>query len=192
MNNDKKIKCVLVGDSGVGKSTFLYKLTSLNYLYPIESTIGVEFGSLLYTYNSDKYKLIFWDTAGQERYRSLIRTYYRDVDIFILMYSIDDKKSFKNIESWWKDIESINSSQKMCFLIANKKDLSNKRLILYQDGQELANRFGWEFFEISNITDVSFNIIIENIIEKYKSLYTRKDNNSIVLTPYPRKKKKCC
>ena len=98
-------KIILLGDSGVGKSSLMTTFLEQKDKYN-SSTIGVDFGSKTISYYEKKIKLLIWDTAGQEMYLSITRNYFRNVDVAILVYSIDSMDSFTKInfnsKTFWK------------------------------------------------------------------------------------------
>jgi Ras-related protein Rab-2A len=82
---DYLLKFISVGDSGVGKSCLLLRLTNKEFT-PTETTIGIEFGSTVVQIQNKNIKLQIWDTAGQESFRSISRAYYRNAIGCLLVY----------------------------------------------------------------------------------------------------------
>ncbi|KAK9096259.1 hypothetical protein Sjap_021756 [Stephania japonica] len=80
---DYLLKLLLIGDSGVGKSSLLQSFTSNNF-EDLSPTIGVDFKIKLVTLGAKKLKLAIWDTAGQERFRTLTTSYYRGAQGIIM------------------------------------------------------------------------------------------------------------
>jgi small GTP-binding protein len=122
-------KIILVGNSNVGKTTFFNKIKSNNFkLEKHSSTIGVDF-SIFHKINNDiNIKINLWDTAGQEKYRSLIKTYFREACGYLLMFDLNNYKSFQDLKEWYQDIENMNHCNHAhpVLLIGNKKDLESK------------------------------------------------------------------
>ena len=103
--NPYVIKCILLGDSGVGKSTLLKVLKAKDFTNTYEATIGIDFDTMNITlpdYNDHKIKLQIWDTAGQERFKAINYSFYRNAFAVLLVYDITNRKSFQNIEKWRK------------------------------------------------------------------------------------------
>ena len=96
LNFDYTFKILLIGDSGVGKSSLLIKGVKNIFLDQFISTIGYEFFYLGYKINNKFIKLQLWDTCGQERYRSLIKSLYKNSSLTIMVYAINDNSSFNN------------------------------------------------------------------------------------------------
>lgn len=158
-------KTIILGDCGVGKTTMLYKYYNGNFNNENESTVGVNFVSKFV--DSDKYKdiikLQIWDTAGQERFRSIIKTYYRNVCACIIAYDITNKTSFQNSMYWINEIRQNNDSAKI-IIVGNKTDLEDKRQVSFEDGLKIANYYNAPFFEVSS------RDCVDNIFEKLVDL----------------------
>jgi small GTP-binding protein len=86
---DLSFKLIVIGDSGVGKSSLTLKATKNLYENSYNATIGFEFFSFNIKINDKVIKLQIWDTCGQEIYRSLITNFYRKSSLAIMVYSID-------------------------------------------------------------------------------------------------------
>lgn len=134
MNTDSNVngpfKLIIIGDSGVGKSSIIRYLVYKKFSNNIESTIGSSF--YRYTSISDKNdRIVFdiWDTAGQERFRSIISLYMRNSDIIIFTYDRSSRESFNSLIQYWIPMinNHYNNQDKMPIraLIENKTDLCN-------------------------------------------------------------------
>jgi GTPase SAR1 family protein len=91
LNSDVFIKSVLVGDTAVGKTSFLHRFTDDTFSDNYIATIGVDFRFKQFEVQSKEVKMQIWDTAGQERYRSLCNIYYKGADLIILMFDLANK-----------------------------------------------------------------------------------------------------
>ena len=150
-NND--YRCVLIGDSGVGKNTLFQKLSSHNLCVKNISTIEMDrrtlnFKDIEIDINGKKqiedFNLIIYDTAGQERYRSITKGYYRDSDIIFIIYDITNRKSFDDVESWLDSIIETLSSWKtekyIITLLGNKLELVENNEKVRQIEEEEARK----------------------------------------------------
>ena len=88
----------------MGKSCILSRLTQDRFETDHNCTIGVEFGSVSVKVEDMKMKLQIWDTAGQEAFRSVTKIFYRAADVVFLCYSIVNRSSFHNLESWLQEV----------------------------------------------------------------------------------------
>ena len=133
---DVSFKIIIIGDSFVGKSCLTIKAAKNVFENYYTSTVGFEFFSMLYKINSKIIRLQIWDTCGQEEYRSLIQNFYRNASLAILVYSIDKRTSFENLEVWLNEIKGRGSPDVKIFLVGNKIDLSENREVSIEEGQK--------------------------------------------------------
>lgn len=159
---DKVCKIVVLGNSGVGKSSFLHRLVDNVYNESHNTTIGVDFFVYRMVVNGKKIKLQIWDTAGQEQFKSIVKAYYRNAQGVLLMYDVTHRKSFNDILEWLRDLEdhNIRGKQKQSevsriILIGNKNEQSNEhyREVSREEGLQMAMSNGLLFNEISCKTD---------------------------------------
>ena len=123
MSNLRSHKVVLIGDSGVGKSSLVNSLFN-RYKESESSTIGCAYN----LYKSKKYKtsLGLWDTAGQERFRSIIKVYFRNAHGVIFVFDLTNPKSYENITEWFDHVDNILKYEKvkpLRYLVGTKDDL---------------------------------------------------------------------
>lgn len=121
---DYILKFILIGDSSVGKSSLLVRLTDDRFLTSPDPTIGVEFGSHLITLpNGETVKVQVWDTAGSESFRSITRSYYRGAAGALLVYDVTHRASFLNVKGWLDDVRSHAEEKVSVVLVGNMYDL---------------------------------------------------------------------
>ncbi len=97
-------------------------------------------------------RLQLWDTAGQERFRSLTSNFFGRADGFILTYDISNRPSFDHVIGWMRDIKTRAPPECDIVLCGNKCDLDNDRVVQYDEGKQLADEYGVQFFETSALT----------------------------------------
>lgn len=114
------LKLLLLGDSNVGKSSFLNRYINDIYQYKHELTIGVDFGSKIIDINGTEFKLNIWDTAGQETFRSITTSYYRGSHCALIFFDLSNKQSFINTKMWIDTYLEYGKSN--ILLIGNKSD----------------------------------------------------------------------
>ena len=195
-------KIIIIGNSGVGKTSITTSAVKNVFINDYKSTIGMEIFSLYLKVNDKPIKLQIWDTCGQEIYRSLIKNFYRNSSLAIIVYSIDKKNSFKDINLWIKEIRVNSSPDIKIVLIGNKSDLDNDRQVSYEEGKKyLDDDEVLKFFETSAKTGENIKKLFQEIsIILYKDYkYFNKGNLTRSSGSFKakkadlsKKKSKCC
>ena len=139
-------KIIIIGDSGVGKSCLANRATTNIFLENSTTTIGIEFFDFHVKMFKKVIKLQIWDTCGQELFHSLIKNYYNNASLAIIVYAINSKQSFEHINDWLKEIRSNSSPNTKIFLIGNKSDLDEERVVTKEEGEKLAKDYNFELF----------------------------------------------
>ena len=103
MDFDALYKVILIGDSGVGKSSLLQRFIEPHGALPARGlpTIGVDFRILTKEYGGKRVKLQIWDTAGQERFRTIASSYYRGAHLIVIVADLTDPASITNVGAVW-------------------------------------------------------------------------------------------
>jgi len=175
---DLSFKIIVIGDSGVGKTCITNQATKLKFVNYHKATVGMELYSLSVKLNKILIKLQIWDTCGQETYRSLITNFYRSSSLGVLVYAIDDIKSFNDLDFWMKEIKINNSPDTKLVLVGNKLDMEDDRKIKFEEGKNYAKSNGFEdFFETSaktgeNVRKMFIKVakLLYDDYKKYKDL----------------------
>lgn len=149
-SSDLSFKILLIGDSGVGKSSLLVSFVS-NSVQDLAPTIGVDFKIKLLTVGGKRLKLTIWDTAGQERFRTLTSSYYRGAQGIILVYDVTRRDTFTNLSDVWAKEVDLYSTNQDCvkMLVGNKVDRESERVVSREEGIALAMEHGCLFLECS-------------------------------------------
>lgn len=115
-------------------------------------------------------RLQLWDTAGQERFRSLTSNFFGRADGFVLTYDISNRPSFDHVIGWMRDIKTRAPPDCDIVLCGNKSDLDNDRVVTYEEGKQLAEEYGVQFYETSALTghnvEKMFNALATTIKRK--------------------------
>ena len=167
---DHLVKILLVGDSGVGKSSLVTRFVSDSF-EELSPTVGVDFKLKLVDVEGKRLKLTVWDTAGQERFRTLTSSYYRGAHGVVFAYDITSAESFASLrETWLKEVEmygTIENSVKI--VIGNKVDRESERAVAREEGVAFAKEHGCLFLECSAKTKVrvaeAFDELVKGILE---------------------------
>ena len=125
---DQLYKIVLIGDSGVGKSSLVSRYVKGTFPKNKGATIGVEFASKnLKLKTGTNVKAQIWDTAGQERYRAVTSTYYRGAIGAMVIYDITKYQTFESVFRWKEELKQYAENGIMVMLVGNKTDLKKLR-----------------------------------------------------------------
>ena len=168
MNYDYIFKVLLVGDSGVGKTSLIRRFTKGYFSRTIGSTIGVDFCVKSLEIGGEKVKLQCWDTAGMEAFKSLTRSYYGQADAVILVYDLGNKKSFASIPQWLADVKKHTRKKDILkVLVGNKNDLHDRQ-VPCASGKALAEFEEMTFFEASAKEADNVNVTFEKLAEELR------------------------
>ena len=142
MEDDKIIKIILLGESGVGKTNLIQVALDQPFQKEKISTLISSYYESEIIIQNKKYVYTLWDTAGQEVYRSLNKTFIKDSKIVILVFAINNRKSFEEIDYWINSVkESLEENKYIMALVANKSDLFDEQEIpdeeIMKKGKEL-------------------------------------------------------
>lgn len=164
-------KLVLLGSSGVGKTSIVIRKVADNYTEANASTIGAAFFTTTVATKSKLVKFEVWDTAGQERYRSLTPLYYRNAHAILIVYDITSLTSFTDAQDWIYHIRATTDIVNLV-LLGNKSDLASRRVVSEERAKNLACEHDIEYYEVSAKT--GFNV--DNI---FTSLARAADINTL-------------
>ena len=210
-------KFILLGDSSVGKSSIFKRLLGNSFSKNQISTLGTEkailnFDDLEIDKNTrQNFKIVLFDTAGQERYRAITKSYFRDSQGIVLIYSIVDEESFKHIEAWLDSIKDSLSDWKrsgyIVMLLGNKLDIAEEnkeqRMILKEEAEKICSEQGiyWggecsaKTFDENKFKEI-FEKFMKQIYLKLgndvKNINNNKSQISRKIEVYKKSQKVCC
>jgi small GTP-binding protein len=193
-------KVVLIGATSVGKTCIVKRGTTGVFDSSTMPTLGASYTSKLVNVGDSITRLLIWDTAGQERYRGITPMYYRNAIAAIIVYSISDGESFKQVEVWLKSLEENIPAGVLLFLVGNKSDLEDAREVTIDEGQEKANAIHATFSEVSAKTgdgvDELFITVATTCLEhrqaKLKNQASNQAETVDVGQPAANSEKGCC
>ncbi|XP_055695035.1 ras-related protein Rab-18-B [Lutzomyia longipalpis] len=159
-------KILIIGESGVGKSSLLLRFVEDNFDADQSITIGVDFKTKIVNIDGVNVKLAIWDTAGQERFRTLTPSYYRDAQGAILVYDVTKKNTFQKLELWLNELEIYGTRPNMAkMVVGNKIDQPNRDLSR-DDGFKFAKKHRTLFVETSAKTSEGVRSAFEEVVRK--------------------------
>ncbi|CAL5389400.1 unnamed protein product [Camellia sinensis] len=161
---DLALKILIIGDSGVGKTSLVLSFTS-KYTEYSAPTIGT---------NCDRFlNSVLYVAAGQERFRTLISSYYRSAQGILLVYDVTRRETFTNLSDVWTKEVDLYSTNKNCIkmLVGNKVDKESERVVSREEGIELAKQLGCLFYECSAKTKKNVDQCFQELALKTYSFY---------------------
>eukprot|EP01016_Furgasonia_blochmanni_P048239 TRINITY_DN7158_c0_g1_i6.p1 TRINITY_DN7158_c0_g1~~TRINITY_DN7158_c0_g1_i6.p1 ORF type:complete len:283 (-),score=46.93 TRINITY_DN7158_c0_g1_i6:128-976(-) len=167
---DYLFKLVIVGNSGVGKSSLLLRFADDSFSETYLTTIGVDFRFRTLKIDQSSVKLQIWDTAGQERFRTITNAYYKGADGIVIVYDTTNHASFEDVERYWlNEVESYSEKNVEMALLGNKSDMGEGKAVTYDEAKDFARKKKMHFFEVSaktsdNVTE-AFVTISKKLIE---------------------------
>ena len=143
---DYLFKMIIIGNSGVGKSCLMHRVTTNEFSEDHEVTVGVEFGSLLVKMEDTVLKLQIWDTAGQESFQSITKIFYRGAHAVLLTYSVASQLSFQNLTHWLSEVRGQSEADAVVILVGNQKDRDSEREVSKEQGEKFAKENNIDYF----------------------------------------------
>ena len=194
---DHLFKVIIIGDSGVGKSSLMSRFADDLYSESYISTIGVDFKIRTLTIDGKVIKMQIWDTAGQERFRTITSSYYRGSHGVMVVYDITDAESFESVKNMWLSEIAKSAGDDVCkFLVGNKCDLTGRRAVARETAEAFAEERGIHFFETSAKTstnvDDAFRAMASGAMERRGQQQLHRLRGETVDLRYRESRQKCC
>ena len=144
MSEIESFKVVLVGESGVGKTSIITQFIDQTFQEDQQSTTGGTFSTKSVVCDGGKVlKFEIWDTAGQERYRALTKMFYKDANAAVLVYDITRRDSFEELQTYWAEqIKESSPPNIILAIAANKSDLYQMEAVDEGKAREFADSLG--------------------------------------------------
>jgi small GTP-binding protein len=160
---DISFKIIVIGDSSVGKSCLTTQAVRNKFIDFYQTTVGFEFLTFNLRINTNVVKLQVWDTCGQEVYKSLISNFYRNSSLALIVYAINNRNSFEHAEIWLNELKNKSNPKVRIFLVGNKCDLENTRVVSREEGENFKNEKNLDkFIETSAKTgENARNVLLE-------------------------------
>ena len=195
---DYLIKIVLIGDSGVGKSSVLLRYADDVFSDSYTSTIGVDFKIRTTHYNRDgmekTIKQQIWDTAGQERFRTITSSYYRGAHAVVVFFDLTDIKTFNNLNQWIGEVKRYANN---CIIViaGTKSDIRDRRVIDRNTINQYCETNQYKYVE----TSAKNNHGIDELFDEINNLVIPQINNrklveqsKTILDGKPVERSSCC
>ncbi|KAK9973546.1 hypothetical protein ABG768_024272 [Culter alburnus] len=190
-NSEVQFNVVMVGNSCVGKTSFVRRFHEGQFTEDFRSTIGVDTCVQTVLLPERTVKLQIWDTAGQERFHSITTQVFHKADGLLLMYEITCSKSFISVRDWISQARERAPDDAIMILLGNKND-SAEREVQIQEGVDLAREYDILFMECSAATGANVSESMRTLAELLVQRKTRKEEHTKLRREPPPKKSGCC
>jgi len=160
------LKILIIGESGVGKSSLMLRFTEDDFDAEQALTIGVDFKTKKINIDGVTVKLAIWDTAGQERFRTLTPSYYRDAQGAILVYDVTKVGTFQKLDSWLNELEIYGTKENIVKMVVGNKIDEPNRAVSRDEGYRFAKKHRTLFLETSAKTSEGVAVAFEEVVRK--------------------------
>ncbi|XP_004559143.1 ras-related protein Rab-17 [Maylandia zebra] len=161
-----RVKMVLLGSSGVGKSSLALRF-SKDEFRSTSPTVGCAYLTQLVRLSNATLRFEIWDTAGQEKYHSVTPLYYRGAHVALLVYDITQRETFVRAQVWLKELEKqYIPGSTVIWLVGNKGDLAHNRQVPLEEGQSLASNKGLYFTETSALSGEQVTELLQSVAHR--------------------------
>jgi Rab family protein len=187
MGGSTPVKLVLLGDSGVGKTSLVAQYLSGRVPDSVNPTVGAAFTTKHVVAEGRQFELLIWDTAGQEVYRGLAPMYYRSALIAIVVFDVTSDATYNSVSYWIRQLKATSHERIVIVVCANKIDLEHKRTIDSVKASESASEKGVLYAEASAITGAGvekvFQTAVTALARQRAGEQVGKGKNSVELAP---------
>ena len=194
MSTINEIKLIVLGNTSVGKSSFILKYIEDKFVLNYIATLGMDFKQKkLKLKNGKEVRLRIYDTAGQERFKSVAVSFIKKAEGAILIYDIGNKATFESLEEWIKNIKESGKENLPIILVGNKCDLPpEKRQVELIEGKDKAEEFNLPFFETSCKEGINIKEVFEKIVEDITGKNNLSSGGEFKILNKSKSKGKCC
>ena len=160
-----QVKILIIGETGVGKSNFIYRYIENKFSSNSLSSVGFGSNVKIREINGKKIIVQLWDSAGQSIYKSITKNLFNRVQGIIILYDITNLNSFLSVEKWIKIIEEEN--KKLIYeIVGNKCDLEDLRKVDINEGKQLGNKYRVNFYESSAKMNINIIECVNDLVKK--------------------------
>uniref|UniRef100_A0A673KZF7 small monomeric GTPase n=2 Tax=Sinocyclocheilus rhinocerous TaxID=307959 RepID=A0A673KZF7_9TELE len=182
---------VMVGNSCVGKTSFIRRFHEGQFTEDYHSTIGVDTCTQTVALPDRTVQLQIWDTAGQERFHSITTQVFHKADGLLLMYEITCSNSFISVRDWISRAQKRAPDDVIMMLLGNKND-SVERAVQIQEGADLAREYNIHFMECSAVTGANVSESMRTLAELLMQRKSQKERHTTLRREPSQKKSGCC
>ena len=169
MSDDRGIKVILIGEAGVGKTNLIRVALGKEFQEDTEASVTSAFSESQVLVDNKQYPYCLWDTAGQELYRAVNKIFIKDSKIVLIVFAINNKQSFEEIDFWYNYAnEILGEGDYIMALIANKSDLYDRQEISDDEIEKKAESMKLKLKMTSAAKNgVGFREFLEELLKEY-------------------------
>jgi small GTP-binding protein len=167
VNPEFTFKVVILGDSGVGKTSLVKYEIKNSFVKSSDSTIIFEHSFKNFSVMGKNVRLQIWDTCGKEMYRSSVQNFYRSALCIFVVFSLETLDSLDKVNQWIEEIKENNNEDSILVLVGNKSDLTPKRRIEREEIEQYCKNNGIEdYFETSAKSGENVHEVFKTVVNK--------------------------
>ena len=167
VNPEFTFKVVILGDSGVGKTSLVKYEIKNSFVKSNDSTIIFEHSFKNFSVMGKNVRLQIWDTCGKEMYRSSVQNFYRSALCIFVVFSLETLDSLDKVNQWIEEIKENNNEDSILVLVGNKSDLTPKRRIEREEIEQYCKNNGIEdYFETSAKSGENVHEVFKTVVNK--------------------------
>ena len=162
----ESLKTVLIGESGVGKTSIIQKFVTNKFVPHRQTSLSAQFNSKIVNFKDiyEKLKFDIWDTIGQEKYRSLAKIFYKDAKVIIFVYDVTNPSSLEALKKYWYNETKNNCQEDAIFaVVGNKIDLFDQIKVDKNEGEKFALQIGAVFQQTSAQSSAGIDKLFDNL-----------------------------
>ena len=174
-NPEWRIKFILIGDSGVGKTSLVNQFVEGKFQTDFRPTIGLNVMTHQYSFLDHKIKMNIYDIGSQKLFKRVRRNYYSGSHAGLIVLDLSNRETFDNLRTWKEEMDTFVGELIPFCVVGNKNDLP--RQVSFTEGEQIAQELGGSYIETSaleatNVEDaftlISYQVITD-YLEKQKS-----------------------
>ena len=207
LNLESAIKIVLLGESGVGKTSLINVAMGKEFKRNILSSLNTSFQAGVFKNGNEEYAYTLWDTAGQESYRSLNKIFIKNTKVVIFVYSIENYETFKELDYWISISKEELGDNSIYGIIGNKSDLFDEQKVNDEEAEKYAKnhkmkiKFTSAYLDSKGVRSFLDELILDYIKKISPELQDEisikkeaEEEKSVKLVPInkAKKRRKCC
>eukprot|EP01098_Paradermamoeba_levis_P015441 TRINITY_DN786_c0_g2_i1.p1 TRINITY_DN786_c0_g2~~TRINITY_DN786_c0_g2_i1.p1 ORF type:complete len:192 (-),score=59.53 TRINITY_DN786_c0_g2_i1:51-626(-) len=181
MSDKTRIKIIMLGNIEVGKTSIILRFVENSFTEGKSFNFDSKEKTL--SVGGKTVQLLVTDTAGQERFRTLTSSYYRNADAIIIVYDITNKDSFADVEGYIKEGIRYGAATSEKIIVGNKRDRESERAVAISEGEALAQKHKYPFFETSAKSGESIDDLFITIT---KNVCGGNNQNVSIVDPTPK------